>query len=145
MGDGRVFLVFHEASVKNSRAIEFELPPNVVSMIAAHVATRTPYACPAGTLWLFPRRDGSDHICLDHFATRIKTRISKELGLAVNMHLFRHIAAKLLLEARPGQYEVVRRLLTLSGLSHTLNYYAGFEAGSATRLLAEVLDKARRA
>lgn len=143
MGDGRVFLVCHEETVKNSRAIEFELPTNVMAMIAAHVATRAPHACPAGTLWLFPRRDGSNHVCLDHFATRIKTRLVKELGLQVNMHLFRHIAAKLLLEARPGQYEVVRRLLTLSGLSHTLNYYAGFEAGSATRLLAEVLDKAR--
>jgi hypothetical protein len=67
------------------------------------------------------------------------------MGLKVNMHLFRHIAAKLLLEARPGQYEVVRRLLVLSGMSQTLNCYAGFEAGTATRLLAEVLDKARRA
>lgn len=144
MGDGRVFLAFHEGAVKNSRPIEFELPPDIIAMISAHVATRAPSACPAGTLWLFPRRDGSDHICLDHFGTRIKTRIAKELGLEVNMHLFRHIAAKLLLEARPGQYEVVRRLLSLSGLSHTLNYYAGSDAGSATRILAEVLDTARR-
>lgn len=145
MGDGRVFLVFHGGEVKNNRAIEFEMPADVTAMIAAHVATRAPSACPKGTLWLFPRRDGSDHICLDHFATRIKTRIAKELGLEVNMHLFRHIAAKLLLEARPGQYEVVRRLLTLSGLSQTLNYYAGFEAGTATRIMAEVINKARKA
>jgi hypothetical protein len=30
-------------------------------------------------------------------------------------------------------------------MSQTLNYYAGFEAGTATRILAEVLDKARHA
>jgi integrase len=145
MGDGRVFLVFHEGSVKNSRAIEFELPPDIHAMIAAHVATRAPYACPAGTLWLFPRRDGSGPIGLTNLATRIQERIVKETGLRVNMHLFRHVAAKLLLEARPGQYEVVRRLLVLSELSQTLNYYAGFEAGSATRLYADVIEKARGA
>lgn len=144
MGDGRVFLVFHEGRVKNSRAIEFELPRSIVAMIADHVATRVPHACPAGTLWLFPRRDGSEHIGLSNLGTRVKERIEKEMGIKVNMHLFRHIAAKLLLEARPGQYEVVRRLLVLSEVSQALNYYAGFEAGSATRLLADVLEKARK-
>jgi integrase len=144
MGDGRVFLVFHEERVKNSRAIEFELPPGVLAMIAAHAATRAPEACPPGTLWLFPRRDGSGPIRLTYLATRVKDRIAKEIGLKVNMHLFRHIAAKILLEDRPGQYEVVRRLLGLSSLSQTLSYYAGFESGTATRLFADILEKARR-
>jgi integrase len=144
MGDGRVFLVFHEERVKNSRAIEFELPSDVVAMIADHVATRAPEACPPGTLWLFPRRDGSGPIRLTYLATRVQDRIAKEIGLKVNMHLFRHIAAKILLEARPGQYEVVRRLLGLSSLSQTLSYYAGFEAGTATQLFADILERARR-
>ena len=143
MGDGRVFLVFDGSQVKNGRAIEFQLPPLIVGMIDAHVAMRSPQACPAGTPWLFPRRDGGGPIGLSNLATRVKQRIKKELGATVNMHLFRHIAAKLLLEARPGQFEVVRRLLVLSNVSQAINNYAGFEAGTATRVYADVLNKAR--
>ncbi len=65
-------------------------------------------------------------------------------SLTINMHLFRHIAAKIWLDANPGQYEVLKRLLGHSRLSQTLNLYAGFEAGTSTRLFAAVVDAARR-
>ena len=62
----------------------------------------------------------------------------------MNAHLFRHLAAMLFLDAHPGAYEATRRLLGHTQLSSTLNAYAGFEAGTATRLFAEVIDAARR-
>jgi integrase len=66
------------------------------------------------------------------------------LGLRINVHLFRHIAAKMWLDAHPGHYEALRRLLGHKALSQTINAYAGFEAGTATRLFADVIERAKR-
>jgi integrase len=143
-GDGRVFLVFEADEVKNDQRIEFELPKHVVGMIDRHLASRTPQLCPRGTPWLFPRRDGAQPIQLDQFAMRLKKRILKETGLQVNAHLFRHIAAKIWLDAHPGHYEALRRLLGHKELSQTINAYAGFEAGTATRLFADAVEQATR-
>jgi integrase len=142
--DGRVFLVFGPDEVKNGRDIEFELPRAVAEMIDLHLATRSPRLCPPGTPWLFPRRDGCAPMARSRLSTRVKARILRETGLVVNVHLFRHLACWIWLDANPGQYEVARRLLGHSALSTTLNAYAGFEAGTATRLFAEAVEAARR-
>lgn len=143
-GDGRVFLVFEADDVKNEERIEFELPKSVVTLIDRHLASRSPQLCPSGTPWLFPRRNGSEPVDVNHFAGRIKQRVFKELGLKVNVHLFRHIAAKIWLDANPGHYEALRRLLGHKVLSQTINAYAGFEAGTATRLFGETVERAKR-
>ena len=143
-GDGRVFLVFEANEVKNVERIEFELPKSVASLIDRHLAARVPQLCPAGTPWLFPRRDGKVAMNLSHFAGRVSQRVLKELGLRVNVHLFRHIAAKMWLDAKPGHYEALRRLLGHKELSQTINAYAGFEAGTATRMFADVIEQAKR-
>lgn len=143
MSDGRVFLVFERDEVKNERRIEFELPNHVVEMIDQHLKTRAPQLCPAGTPWLFSRRDGTAAANANYYCTKVKKRIEREIGLTINIHLFRHIAAKIFLDANPGQYEVVKRLLGHSALSQTLNAYAGFEAGTSTRLFAATVDAMR--
>jgi integrase len=139
-GDGRVYMVFDREAVKNSRPLEFQLPRSVVGMIETHLATRSPVLCPAGTPWLFPRRDGSQSLNLTHFAGRIMKRIRREIGLDFNIHLFRHFAAKIWLEEYPGQYESVRRLLGHSSASQTFNLYCEFEAATATRRFSQLID-----
>ncbi|MCW1920860.1 tyrosine-type recombinase/integrase [Rhodobacter sp. KR11] len=143
-GKGRAFLLFEADQVKNSERIEFELPASVISLIEQHLALRTPQLCDPGNPWLFPMRAGKAPMDATQFSSRIKARIFKELGIEVNAHLFRHIAAKLFLTARPGQYEALRRLLGHKALTQTINAYAGFEAGTATRLFAEVIAEAKR-
>lgn len=66
--------------------------------------------------------------------------IRRETGIEINMHLFRHLAAWIWLEENPGSYEPLRRLLGHAELSSTLNAYAGFEAGTATSLFADLID-----
>jgi len=143
-GDGRTFLVFEEDQVKNEQRIEFELPKSVVKLLDRHLGSRTPQLCPPGTPWLFPRRDGKTSAHLSLFSARIKARLLKELGLTVNVHLFRHIAALIWLEAHPGHYEALRRLLGHKELSQTINAYSGFEAGTATRMFATAIEQAMR-
>jgi integrase len=80
---------------------------------------------------------------LSTMGSRLTKRLRAEIGIDMNLHLFRHFGAMLYLEAHPGQYEVVRRLLGHRELSQTLNAYVGFEAGTATRLFAETVMAAR--
>ncbi|MCE5974926.1 tyrosine-type recombinase/integrase [Sinirhodobacter sp. WL0062] len=138
-GDGRVFLVFVEDEVKNEHPLEFELPPDLVCMIDKHLAGRSPTLCPMGTPWLFPRRDGSESVDPNHLSNRIAKRIKNELGFEMNAHLFRHFAVMKWLEANPGAYEVARRLLGHSTVSHTINVYSGLEIKTATKAFSELV------
>lgn len=142
-GDGRVFLVLEEEDTKTGRSIEFVLPADVVVLLDKHLATRCPYLCPAGTQFLFPKRDGSASIGPSELSSRISKRIRRETGLEVNAHLFRHFAVMNWLDANPGGYEVARRLLGHSDLSHTINLYSGLEVTSATKAFSDLVSDLR--
>ena len=139
-----MYLVFPPDEVKNGQPIEFELLPAIASMIDRHLATRSPKLCPSHTPWLFPRRDGTTSMHPDGLSKRIRTRLRRELGLDINPHLFRHLSAKLLLDAHPGAYEAVRHLLGHARLSSTLNAYIGLETATAARLFADAVEAVRR-
>ncbi|PZX09943.1 phage integrase family protein [Palleronia aestuarii] len=138
-GDGKVYLVLEEEDTKTGRAIEFELPCDVVRLLDAHLATRAPHLCPHGTPYLFPQRTGAAPIQPSCLAGRIAKRVRRETGLEMNVHLFRHFAVMLSLDANPGGYEVARRLLGHSDLSHTINMYSGLEVRTATRAYSDLM------
>lgn len=142
-GGGRSFLVFTGPEVKNRHPIELELPKRVADLIDRHCATRSPWLCTPASPWLFPARQSQGPMDPNTLSRSIFRIIRKSTGLDVNAHLFRHLAAMLYLQAHPGEYEAVRRLLGHTQLSRTLNFYAGFEAGTATQLLADVIDADR--
>ena len=143
LGKGRVLLQISESRAKNGIAPCFELPADLVEWIDRHVASRAGLLCPAGTPFLFPKRDGSAPMIGSQLGSRISARISKETGLAINTHLFRHLSARELLREKPGYYEAVRRVLGHSETSTTYAAYVGFEADDATRLLADVINRQR--
>lgn len=142
-GEGRVFIVLAEEEVKNAQPLEFELPAEMRRILDRHVATRAPLLCPRCTPWLFPRRDGSGPIGPSELSMRIAKRIRKEIGVEMNAHLFRHLAAMIWLNANPGAYEAARRLLGHSEVSRTINLYSGLEARSAIAAYGRVLRETR--
>lgn len=144
-GDGRAFLSFEEDETKTGRPIEFEVPPDVLKMIDRHLAQRSPHLCPAGTRWLFPRRDGTGPVDPNQLSSRLSRRIHRETGLEMNAHLFRHFAVMLWLDANPGAYEVARRLLGHSEVSHTINMYSGLEGRAAVRAFSDLVSQKKKA
>lgn len=142
-GDGRVFVAIVEDEVKNARPIEFELPDALRRMLDRHLVRRCPMMCPRGTPWLFPRRDGTGPMDANQLSARVSKRIRKEIGAEVNAHLFRHLAAMIWLDARPGGYEGARRLLGHSDVSHTINMYTGLEAKKALDVFSRLLTEKR--
>jgi integrase len=139
-GSGRTYLVFEAGEIKNRHPVELELPERVVGLMNRHCATRSPILCKPDNPWLFPARKSSGSMNPNSLSRSVFQTIREKTGLDVNVHLFRHLAAMLYLEARPGEYEAVRRLLGHTQLSRTLNAYAGFEAGTATRLFGDIID-----
>ena len=73
---------------------------------------------------LFPRQSDGKPRSPGNISSELLERIRRETGLAVNPHLFRHLAAMLYLKERPGDFETVRRLLKHKRLQTTMDFYA---------------------
>ena len=58
---------------------------------------------------------------------------SRELGVRVSPHQFRHLAGKFILDVRPDAHELVRALLGHKRLETTLRYYARLDQERAAR------------
>ncbi len=87
----------------------------------------------------FPQRSGARPIEPNCLAGWIAKRVRRETGFEMNAHLFRHFAVMMWLDANPGGYEVARRLLGHSELSHTINMYSGLEVRTATMAFSDLV------
>ena len=131
------------AQVKNDIDLTFKLPITLSQRIQAYIKDwRTLYTEGANP-YLFPGRklnpkDG----------TRLRRQISntlwEETGIKLTPHQFRHAAAKILLDAKPGYYEVVRKILGHKNLTTTYAHYAGAETQAALDLYDEVILEHRK-
>ena len=139
---GRLYLTIPEYAVKNGAPLEFELPCRVRELLDTFLADFRSCLIAAPCRWLFARKDGTDHVHQTVLARRVTETIAERLGIEMNMHLFRHLAAMLILDRDPGAYDLVRRILGHAELSTTLDAYAGMESLSATRLLSGLVETA---
>jgi integrase len=140
----RLYLIIPEAEVKNAEPIEFELPAETVDIVAWYVREHRPLLLAEPTDALFPmKRGGSKSPAA--LGTQISSTMFKYAGLKINPHLFRHIAGKLFLDARPGQYEVVRRVLGHRSIATTTSIYTGAETRAAGQHFAAVIAERRTA
>jgi integrase len=56
-------------------------------------------------------------------------------------HQFRHLAAKLYLDAHPGDYETVRQLLGHKTIQTTLRFYYELDKIFAAKRYSDLVDK----
>jgi integrase len=113
-----------EDEVKNDNPIDAELNPATSRMLARYVSVFRPVLKPGKSAALFLSQDGGTKgpsPLSQQFAKFIK----RELGVTVNAHLMRHLAAFIYLEQKPGDYETVRRLLGHKQITTTVSIYAG--------------------
>jgi integrase len=75
--------------------------------------------------------------------TTIVKAVHRHLGVKLTPHQFRHLAAKIILDANPGAYELVRQLLGHKNLKTTTNFYAGIDTRRAGRAHAELVMRLR--
>jgi integrase len=88
--------------------------------------------------WLFPGQRGGvkGKICL---SGQITERIYQATGLRITVHQFRHAAGALILQRRPGEYELVRLLLGHCNVQTTINAYIGLESIQASEIFTKIV------
>jgi integrase len=137
--NGPQHLVFPSADVKNEADLEFPLPAETTELLELYCREFRPQLSAAPGDWLFPGENGS-HKRPATLAFQIRKRIRALTGLTVTPHQFRHVGAKLFLDANPGGYEVVRRVLGHRKSDTTTAFYTGLESAAAVRHFdAEIL------
>ncbi|MCX8504480.1 MAG: site-specific integrase [Beijerinckiaceae bacterium] len=140
-GNG-LYLVLNEDETKNEIAIEFELPDETVEILAWYVREWRSILLLQPNDALFPGESGqSKHP--NTLGKQISEVLERYLGIEFNTHLFRHVGGKIFLDSKPGQYEVVRRVLGHKSLATTTSIYTGAETRSAGQLFAQVINDRR--
>jgi integrase len=140
----RLYLVIAESEVKNNEPIDFEPPAETRDILARYVREHRPLLISVPTDALFPGPRGGAKSS-NTLARQIPQTVFRFAGLRINVHLFRHAAGKLFLDARPGQYEVMRRVLGHRSIATTTSIYSGAETRSAGSHFAAVISERRRA
>jgi integrase len=139
----KLYLVVPEDEVKNREPIDFELPAETRDILAWYVREHRPFLLREPSGALFPGKS-SKAKSSGALASQIVRTIFRYTGLRFNTHLFRHAAGKIFLDARPGQYEVMRRVLGHRSITTTTSLYAGAETRSAGSHFAAVIAERRR-
>jgi integrase len=92
----RVYVLIPGEEVKNERPYQLELPGKVADLIAWYCTDYRDLLVKGPTTALFPGEKGGPKKP-STLGVQITKRVQAYLGLPVNPHLFRHIAAKLLI------------------------------------------------
>jgi len=131
---GELYITIGSEEVKNRQNLNFILPPPVARRVAHFIENLRPRLLKDPTNgYLFPGRGGGPKAC-DSISKPLSKWVWDETGLAFHPHLMRHIAAKIMADARPGEYEAIRRLLGHKRMDSTYRFYQGEETLSAVRL-----------
>ena len=134
----RVSITIPEEEVKNRERLQYNLPDHLSDRIRTYVDEwRCLYLADANP-HLFPGRNGKPK---DESALRrqIKQYAFDHGGIRITPHQYRHGAAKLHLDAKPGQYESVRKVLGHKNIDTTYKHYAGAETQAAIELYDDVI------
>jgi site-specific recombinase XerC len=135
-------IVFRVDETKNDTQLEFEIPKVLADRlqlyrneIAPAVTGKRPDA--VFVTWAGGQRTQAA------IATAIERTVLRLLGVKLTPHQFRHLAAKINLDANPGAYELVRQLLGHKNMKTTTNFYAGIDTRRAGRAHADLIMKLR--
>jgi integrase len=131
------------AQVKNDINLVFKLPLTVSQRIQTYIRDWRALYTEGANPYLFPGRKMNPKD-----GTRLRRQISNalwdEAGIKLTPHQFRHTAAKILLDAKPGHYEVIRKILGHKHLTTTYDHYSGREVQAALNLYDEVILEHRK-
>ena len=116
---------------KNGSPIDIILPSEAGRLLDTYVDVYRPLLVNGASDWLFPGREEGKAKSGDMLRQQIIDGVAHHAGLTVNPHLFRHIVAKLYLQAHPGAYGVVRLILGHRSIDTTVQNYCGTEDAHA--------------
>jgi hypothetical protein len=137
--DSSYWLTFSRYDTKNREPLQFPLDEMVTAFIDEYVFQYRPALMRGSNAdWLFPGEAG-EHKEKISFSTQIVDRIEKSTGLRITVHQFRHAAGALILKHRPGEYELVRRILGHKSAETTKRFYLALETTQASEIFTDII------
>ena len=125
---------------KNQQPFEAVLPVESARLLNAYLERYQPLLAKQPCAWLFPNKAGTGPMTDAMLRTQIVRLARLRAGVVLHPHLFRHIAAKLILDGEPGAYGRARLTLGHRSVQTTETYYADSDSRRAMELYgAEVL------
>jgi integrase len=137
--DSNYWLTFPDYDVKNRVRLEYGLEQYLTRMIDEYVYDfRHILLRGQNDDWLFPGQTGGAKSSIS-LSGQITQRIYQVTGLRMTVHQFRHAAGALILQRRPGEYELVRRVLGHRNVQTTINAYIGLENIHASEIFSKIV------
>ena len=135
-GPSHIFL--YAEDTKNEVSMQMKLSEPTSAMIDLYLTRyRQRLADPANRyLFVGP---SLNHRSRHELAIGLAGLVTRELGVPVNVHLFRAFVGWVYLRHHPGNYEYVRQLLGHKKVETTIRFYAGLELDAAAEQLDEVM------
>jgi Phage integrase family len=127
---------------KNDVPLEFEIPTVLADRLQAYRNEIAPAVIGERPNAVFVTFTGKPRTAAA-IKVAIERTVLRYLGVKITPHQFRHLAAKISLDANPGAYELVRQLLGHKNLKSTTNSYAGIDTRRAGRAHADLIMKIR--
>jgi integrase len=127
--------------VKNRREAAFDIPPHLARMLFEYRNRIAPRIIGCRPSVLFVNLDGTPKTQWT-VAWTIRTYLKRHAGIIISSHQFRHLAALVVLNLEPGNFETVRQLLGHASLRTTVNAYAGIDSRRAARHHQRLVEQA---
>jgi integrase len=126
--------------VKNQMTLAYDIPPELARMLLEYRSRIAPKIIGHRPDRLFVNADGTPK--KQATVASIITNVLNKRGIACTCHQFRHLSAKVMLDAEPGSFEIVRQLLGHRSLTTTIGAYAGIDSRRAARHHQRLVEKA---
>ncbi len=134
--------------VKNGETeVAFDIPSQVVKLLMEYRDRIAPKVIGRRPERVFVNADGTPK-SQAMVALLIKSYLARRAGIVLTPHQFRHLGAKIMLDAEPGSIENVGQMLGHKNRKTTANFYAGIDSRRAgrhhQRLIERALDAQKR-
>jgi integrase len=126
--------------VKNESAIGFDIPPHLARMLMEYRDHIAPKHIGHRPTRVFVKMNGTPK-CQRTVAYLIEAYAGKQAGIVITPHQFRHLGAKNMLDANPGNFEGVTQLLGHKNSKNTM-IYSGINSRRAGRHHRALIDRA---
>ena len=117
---------------KNGLEVAFDIPPGVAKMLVEYRDRIAPKIIGHRPTRLFVTVKGTPK-CQATVSYLVCSYLKRRAGIILTAHVFRHLSAKVVLDAEPGAYEIVRQQLGHRNTKTTTGFYAGINSRRAAR------------
>lgn len=137
---GKSSLIVNKEDMKSGNGVQFDIPPTLAERLIYYRHTLAPSIIGETPTILFCNSDGSAK-SLATVRYLVQRYVKQYVGIHMNPHAYRHLAAKMILDSDPGAHVLVQHLLGHEKLETTATYYAGIDTVRAGRHHHALLEK----